>query len=59
MLFSLVYLLLRPVMWLAARSSGELMDAEGELVVLRHQLNVLAPRVACVMPCLTRLAPTG
>jgi len=48
-LFALVYLLLRRVVWLVARSSGELMDAEVELVVLRHQLNVrlLGSRASC------------
>jgi hypothetical protein len=44
-LFALVYLLLRRVVWLVARRSGELMDAEVELVVLRHQLKVLGRRV--------------
>ena len=46
MLFALVYLLLRRVVWLVARSSGELMDNEVELVVLRHQLKVLKRQVA-------------
>ena len=44
MLFALVYLLLRRVVWLTAGSSNEL-NAEVELVVLRHQLQVLKRQV--------------
>jgi putative transposase len=43
---ALVYLLLRRVVWLVARSSGESTDTEVELVVLRHQLNVLKRQVS-------------
>jgi hypothetical protein len=39
-LSALVYLLLRRVVWLTAGSSNELLNAEVELVVLRHQLKV-------------------
>ena len=45
MLFALVYLLLRRVVWLTAGSSNELLNAEVELVVLRHQLKVLKRQV--------------
>ena len=41
MLFALVYLLPRHVVWLTAGSSNEPLNTEDELVVLRHQLKVL------------------
>jgi putative transposase len=43
-LFALVYLLLRRVVWLTAGSSSDV-DREIELIVLRHQLNVLMRQV--------------
>ena len=48
MLFALVYLLLRRVVWLTvtAGSSNELLNAEVELVLLRHELMVLYARWA-------------
>lgn len=46
MLLALVYLLLRRVVWFIAGPSNELLNTEVELVVLRHQLNVLKRRVA-------------
>ena len=45
MLWSLVYLVLRRVVWLIAGSSNNQMNAEVEVVVLRHQLMVLQRRV--------------
>ncbi|HZB41523.1 MAG TPA: hypothetical protein VE487_11185, partial [Ilumatobacter sp.] len=45
MLFALVYLLLRRVLGWIAGSSNEQMNTEVELVVLRHQLNVLTRQV--------------
>ena len=46
MLFALVYLLLRRVVgWVGGSSSNEQMNAEVELVVLRHQLKVLKRQV--------------
>lgn len=45
MLFALVYLLLRRVVWLIADSSNEPRNTDVELVVLRHQLKVLKRQV--------------
>ncbi len=45
MLFALVYLLLRRVVWLTASSSNDPLNTEVELVVLRHQLKVLKRQV--------------
>ncbi len=45
MLFALVYLLLRRVVRLIARSSNDQTNTEVEVVVLRHQLMVLKRQV--------------
>jgi putative transposase len=44
-LFALVYLLLRHVLWLIAGSSNGRLSTEVELVILRHQLKVLKRQV--------------
>jgi hypothetical protein len=44
-LFALVYLLLRRVVWLIADSSNEPRNTDVELVLLRHQLKVLKHQV--------------